>query len=262
MALAGLLRVLSCRLAFFRWKNQQYRGINVESVQSDVVYRQITGPSHPPPGNDNTIEDSTTWGAGARILGDPAPVRPAKHGTFGTALAYSRGKMPAFSDRLARIACGSVISGQIFQHYRGLWHAPRGERHPYRGWRPDPLQMPRVGGVFKAGSPGSREVAPCLGATCHILVVICRPVWGGSFGTPPEREHYRGWRPDPLQMQRVGEVSPANLAHSRHLEGVRPPSSIVFAFWGLPGGFCPAPPAKRPPQREEYRILQKDANGL
>ena len=87
MGAAGFLRVLSCRLAFFRWKNQHYRGFNVESVKSDVFYRQNRGRRRTPPGNDNTIEDSTTWGAGARNLGDPATGLPAKYSTFGTTLA-------------------------------------------------------------------------------------------------------------------------------------------------------------------------------
>ena len=30
--------------------------------------------------------------------------------------------------------------------------------------------------------------------------------FGGSSGPAPEREHYRGWWPDPLRMQGVGEV--------------------------------------------------------
>ena len=82
-----VLRGLSCRLAFFRWKNQHYRGFNLESVQSDVFYRENRGLCQAPPGNDNTIEDSTTWGAGARDLGDLATGRRAKHGTFGTTVA-------------------------------------------------------------------------------------------------------------------------------------------------------------------------------
>ena len=47
---------------------------------------KIVAPAAPPK-NGNAIEDSTTWGAGARDLGDLATGRPAKHGTFGTTLA-------------------------------------------------------------------------------------------------------------------------------------------------------------------------------
>ena len=82
MSAADFLRVLSCRLAFFPWKNEHYRGLNVESVKSDVLYRQNRGLGRTPHGNDNTIEDSTASGAGARNLGDPATGRPANYGTF------------------------------------------------------------------------------------------------------------------------------------------------------------------------------------
>ena len=91
---------------------------------------------------------------------------------FGGDFAYYRGKMTAFSGRRARIACGSAISNGNSQLCRGRCPAPLGERHPYRGWRPDPLQMPRVGEVFFPGVRGLRAVVPCLGTASHILVVI------------------------------------------------------------------------------------------
>ena len=41
MANAEFLRVLSCRLAFFRRNFQHYRGINVQSGKSDVFYSAL-----------------------------------------------------------------------------------------------------------------------------------------------------------------------------------------------------------------------------
>ena len=38
---AAFLRVLSCRLAFFRRENQHYRGIDVQSLKSDVFYHAL-----------------------------------------------------------------------------------------------------------------------------------------------------------------------------------------------------------------------------
>ena len=47
MGPAGFLCALSCRLAFFRRKNQHYRGHNAKSCKSIVFYRALCGP---PPG--------------------------------------------------------------------------------------------------------------------------------------------------------------------------------------------------------------------
>ena len=66
---------------------------------------EIVASAGPPPGNDNAIEDSTTWGAGARNLCDPATVRPAKYGTFGTTLA------PFPGERRGPLAQPTTLSG-------------------------------------------------------------------------------------------------------------------------------------------------------
>ena len=72
MAAADVLRVISCRLAFFRWKNQHYRGIDVRSVKSDVFYRALWHRLSGGAGSANTIEDSRMSGAVARKRCDPA----------------------------------------------------------------------------------------------------------------------------------------------------------------------------------------------
>ncbi len=66
---------------------------------------KIVAPAGPPPENDHAIEDSTTWGAGARNLGDPVTGRPAKYGTFGTTLA------PFPGERLGVFAQRTTLSG-------------------------------------------------------------------------------------------------------------------------------------------------------
>ena len=55
--------------------------------------------------NDNTIEDLTTWGVGARNLGDPATGRPAKYNTFGPTLA------PFPGERRGPFAQRTTLSG-------------------------------------------------------------------------------------------------------------------------------------------------------
>ena len=72
MTLAYFLRVLSCCLAFFRWKNQHYRGIDVESVESDVFYRALWHRLFGGPGSADPVEDSRKPGALARERRDPA----------------------------------------------------------------------------------------------------------------------------------------------------------------------------------------------
>ena len=72
MTLAYFLRVLSWRWAFFRWKNQHYRGIYVERVESDVFYRALWHRLSGGPGSANPIEDSRKPGALARKRRDPA----------------------------------------------------------------------------------------------------------------------------------------------------------------------------------------------
>ena len=55
---AAFLRVLSGEIVFFRRNSQHYRESDVPDRQSDVFYRQSSGPRRTPPENDNTIEDS------------------------------------------------------------------------------------------------------------------------------------------------------------------------------------------------------------
>ena len=98
MTAAGVLRVLSCRLAFFRQKNQHYRGIDVESVKSDVFYRALWHRLSGGGGSADPIEDSRMSGALARKRRDPAKKETGKHGTFGAKVApfpsERRGQLP------------------------------------------------------------------------------------------------------------------------------------------------------------------------
>ena len=59
MGPAEVLRGLSGEIVFFRRNSQQYRESDVPDRQSDVFYRQSSGPCRAPPENDNTIEDSS-----------------------------------------------------------------------------------------------------------------------------------------------------------------------------------------------------------
>ena len=106
MAAAAFLRVLSCRLAFFRWKNQHYRGSKVQSVRSVVFYHANWHPLPGRPGSANTIEDSRTSGAVARKRCDPAKKSPVKYVTFGPKVA------PFPSERRALISDPPPLSGK------------------------------------------------------------------------------------------------------------------------------------------------------
>ena len=55
---AEFLRVLSGEIDFFRWNSRHCRESGVSDRQSDVFYRQSSGPCRTPPENGNTIEDS------------------------------------------------------------------------------------------------------------------------------------------------------------------------------------------------------------
>ena len=105
MTCSGVLCTLSCEIVIFRRNSQRYRGNDALCRQNDVFYRQNRGPCRPPQKNGNTIEDSSTWGAGARDLGDSATGRPAKHGTFGTTLA------PFPGERRGPFAKRTTLSG-------------------------------------------------------------------------------------------------------------------------------------------------------
>ena len=95
---AGVLRVLSCRLAFFRWEKQHYRGIDVQSLKSDVFYRALWHRLSGGAGSANTIEDSRMSGAVARKRYDPAKKYTVKQNTFGAKVApfpsERRGQLP------------------------------------------------------------------------------------------------------------------------------------------------------------------------
>ena len=54
----GFLRVLSSEIVFFRRNSRHYRESGVPDRQSDVFYRQSSGPCRTPPENGNTIEDA------------------------------------------------------------------------------------------------------------------------------------------------------------------------------------------------------------
>ena len=115
MRRAYFLRVLPCRLAFFRWKNLHYRGSKVQSVRSVVFYHANWHPLPGRPGSANTIEDSRTSGAVARKRCDPAKKSTVKYVTFGAKVApfpsEGRGQFwdpPPLSGKWdigARIAC-------------------------------------------------------------------------------------------------------------------------------------------------------------
>ena len=115
MRAAYVLWGLSCRLAFFRWENQHYRGSKVQSVRSVVFYHPNWHPLPGRPGSANTIEDSRTSGAVARKRCDPAKKSPVKYVTFGPKVAPFPGERrgqfsdpPPLSGKWdigARIAC-------------------------------------------------------------------------------------------------------------------------------------------------------------
>ena len=87
MAGAGVLRALSCRLAFFRRNFQHYRGINVQSGKSDVFYHALWRRLLGGPGSATPVEDSRILGALARTRCDPAKKSTVKHVTFGPEVA-------------------------------------------------------------------------------------------------------------------------------------------------------------------------------
>ena len=102
-------------MAFFRRKNQRYRGSKVQSVRSVVFYHANWHLLPGRPGSANTIEDSRTSGAVARKRCDPAKMSPVKYVTFGPKVApfpsERRGPFPdtpRFSGKWsigARIVC-------------------------------------------------------------------------------------------------------------------------------------------------------------
>ena len=108
MAAAGLLRVLSRRLAFFRWKNEHYRGSKVQSVRSVVFYHANWHPLPGRPGSANTIEDSRTSGAVARKRCDPAKKSTVKYVIFGPKVAPCPSERRALTSDLPTLSekCG------------------------------------------------------------------------------------------------------------------------------------------------------------
>ena len=84
---SDFLLVLSCRLAFFRQNFQHYRGINVQSAQSDVFYRALWRRLLGGPGSATPVEDSRILGALARTRCDPAKKSTVNHLTFGPEVA-------------------------------------------------------------------------------------------------------------------------------------------------------------------------------
>ena len=98
MRAADFLRGLSCRLAFFRWENRPYRGIDVQSVKSDVFYHALWHRLSGGAGSANTIADSRMSGAVARKRCDPAKKYTVKQNTFGAKVApfpsERRGQLP------------------------------------------------------------------------------------------------------------------------------------------------------------------------
>ena len=101
MGAAAFLRVLSFRLAFFRRYFQHYRGINVESVESDVFYRALWHRLLGGPGSATPVEDSRMPGALARKRCDPAKKQMVKHVTFGPEVApFPSERRGPFSDPL------------------------------------------------------------------------------------------------------------------------------------------------------------------
>ena len=106
MAPADLLRGLSCRLAFFRWENQHYRGIDVQSLKSDVFYHALWHRLSGGPGSGNPIEDSPMSGALARERCGPAKKWTGKYGTFGPKVA------PFPSERRGQFSDPPPLSGK------------------------------------------------------------------------------------------------------------------------------------------------------
>ena len=103
---AALLRGLSCRLAFFRWKNQHYRGIDVQSAKSVVFYRALWHRLAGGGGAADTIEDSRMSGAVARKRCDPAKKSTVKYVTFGPKVA------PFPSERRGQLSDPPPLSGK------------------------------------------------------------------------------------------------------------------------------------------------------
>ena len=106
MRAAYVLWGLSCRLAFFRWENQHYRGIDVQSLKSDVFYHALWHRLSGGAGSANTIEDSRMSGAVARKRRDPAKKETGKHGTFGAKVA------PFPSERRGQFSDPPPLSGK------------------------------------------------------------------------------------------------------------------------------------------------------
>ena len=105
MGAAGFLRVLSCRLAFFRRKNQHYRGFNAKSSKSPVFYRALCGPC---PGSP----DPTTL---SRIR----PGRALRHGKGATRRKGRRQNTVLSERRLRRSRARGSVDFRNCQHYRG-----------------------------------------------------------------------------------------------------------------------------------------------
>ena len=103
---AYFLRGLSCRLAFFRRENQHYRGIDVQSLKSDVFYHALWHRLSGGAGSANTIEDSRMSGAVARKRCDPAKKYTVKQNTFGAKVA------PFPSERRGQFSDPPPLSGK------------------------------------------------------------------------------------------------------------------------------------------------------
>ena len=95
---SATLRILVAKCRPFRAASS---GLRAAAGFSAGIPNTIEDGGMPPVENATPIEDSTTWGAGARDLGDSPSGGPVKHVTCGPTFPYSRGKVWTFVDHHA-----------------------------------------------------------------------------------------------------------------------------------------------------------------
>ena len=111
---AGFLRVLSCRLAFFRQKNQHYRGFDTNNGKSLVFYRALCAPPR-----------------AARLRRPLSRIRPGRalrHGKGATRRKRRRQNTVLSERRVRRSRARGWVDFRNCQHYRGSGVPGRGSR--------------------------------------------------------------------------------------------------------------------------------------